>query len=86
LTAFDWRNINCLDSSNARFALTLLKFMMSQVCQQALRLAQQIKYLCAKEKGFVKNFSASDADAIQKRMRDMHDRLSMTAVQADGYF
>jgi len=85
LTEFDWRNINCLDSSNARFALTLLNFMMSQVCQQALRLAQQIKYLCAKEKSFVKNFSTSDADEIQKRMRDMHDRLSMAAVQAHSY-
>jgi len=85
LTAFDWRNINCLDTSNARFALILLKYMMRQVCEQVLRLAQQIKYLCAREKSFVKNFSETNAGEIQKRMRDMQSQLATVVAQADSY-
>lgn len=91
LTAFDWRNISCADTNNARFALILVKYMMRQVCAQALRLLQQIKYLCAREKSIVKNFSDSSESyknnsvEIQKRMRDMQDRLSAVALQADSY-
>ena len=80
----------CIRDS-ARFALILVKYMMRQVCAQALRLLQQIKYLCAREKSIVKNFSDSSESyknnsvEIQKRMRDMQDRLSAVALQADSY-
>jgi len=85
LTAFDWKNISCLDTSNARFALILLTYMMRQVCEQVLRLAQQIKYLCAREKSFIKNFSESNAGAIQQRMRDIQSQLATVAGQAESY-